>query len=150
MSIPWESVPVCLPTPELIPQVFEGTADSLQLLLVAPLRPQRAWFPLLFSLLTVFLLRSIFATGPPFTGRRSLRLHKHTGPESARLGLVKRRRREKVLKRLQSSSRSLAGFNPGSLRCQTERVSNWCRGRHINPGRPSIPELADFLIFLSM
>ena len=26
--------------------------------------------------------------------------------------------------------------------------SNWCCGRHIDPGRPSIPEVADFLIFL--
>ena len=149
MSIPWESVPVCLPTPELIPQVFEGTADSLQLLLVAPLRPQRAWFPLLFSLLTVFLLRSIFATGPPsqaggrfvYTNIQVLNLHVW-----AWSSVDCERSSQEATEFIQESS----GLQPGSLRCQTESVSNWGRGRHIDPGRPSIPELADFLIFLSM
>ena len=89
-------------------------------------------------------------SGPPVPSRRSVHAPKRTGPEPSRLGFIKRRLREKKF------SHTATELISQSKRASTRAVydakwrifSNWCGGRHIDPSRPSIPEVADFLIFL--
>ena len=116
MSIPWENLFLyAFPPLKLIPQVLLKVQQTpCKLLLVAPLWPQRSWFPLLFSLLTDFP-RAL----PPLPDLLSQAGGRFVYPNVQVMNLHPWAlssvdyERKSFLKRLQTSSRSLLGLQPG-------------------------------------